>query len=185
MLLYRIFPHDPSAAPGKPGHPDFLYPGQGAGRWDNPDKYVGWYMASSPTAAVGEVFGDLRAWNEAMFEFPAIAGVRRALGTYSLPDSTPLLDLDDANALVDRALRPTQIVSPNRRATQQIALDIFDETTANGQPRWAGLTWWSARRSSWPAHFVWGATPACEAVEFLDLAHAAVQDAATSLAKAT
>lgn len=184
MLLYRVFPHDPSATAGQTGHPDVLYPGQGAGRWDNPDKYVGWYLVSSATAAIGEVFGDLSTWSESMFDFPAKPGVRRALGTYSLPDSTPLMNLDDANALVARSLRPTQVVSPNRRATQQIALDIFNETTADGQPRWVGLTWWSSRCSTWPAHFVWGAAPLCQGVETLSLEHMAVQDAATALAKA-
>jgi hypothetical protein len=183
VLLYRIFGHDPDAATGEPGHPDFLYPGQGSGRWDNPDHYLGWYMASSPAAAVGEVFGDLASWDDAMFDFPFLEGARRVLGTYSVPDSIALLDLDDAAALADRTLRPTQVVSPNRVATQRVALDIFNEQDRSGARLWAGVTWWSSRRAYWPVHFIWGQTPACESIDSLHVAHPAVRDAATALSK--
>lgn len=183
MLLYRIFAHDPSARAAEPGHPGYVHPGQGAGRWDNPDLYVGWYLATSPAATVGEVFGDLSSWDDAMFEAPFVPRGRRALGTYAVPDSIPLLDLDDARELAARALRPTQVVSPNRAATQRIAREIAAERDSEGVPRWHGLSWWSSRRSHWPVHCVWGQPPVCVDVEHLDLDHPAVRDAATALAK--
>jgi hypothetical protein len=183
VLLFRIFAYESSAKAGQPGSPGYLYPGQGAGRWDNPDVYVGWYLASSPSATVGEVFGDLSAWGDGMFEVPFLPGARRALGTYSVPDSIPLLDLDDPTALADRSLRPTQVVSPNRAATQRIARDIAEERDGAGETLWDGLTWWSSRRSYWPVHFIWGQAPECVNVEDLEMRHPAVQDAATALAK--
>lgn len=183
MLLYRVFPYLEGAPAGENGHPGFLWSAQGTGRWDNPAHYLAWYLASHAAGAIAEVFGDLRIWNDAMFELPALPGARRALGTYGVPDDTPLLDFDDANALAARALRPTQIVSPNRAATQQIALDAFNEVGADGSRTWAGLTWWSSRRASWPVHCLWGTTPTCEDVTRLDVAHPAVQDAATALSK--
>lgn len=184
MLLYRVFAYDPNASAGQSGHPGYLYPGQGAGRWDNPDLYLGWYLASNAAAAVGEVFGNLALWRDSMFEVPYLDGARRALAVYSVPDALTLLDLDDASALVERALRPTQVVSPNRRVTQRIARDIAGECDAGGVPLWAGLSWWSSWRSYWPVHFVWGHTPTCESVEALDLDHPAVRDAATALSRA-
>ena len=183
MLLYRVFPFLPGAVAGQPGSAEYLHPRQGRARWDNPGHYLCWYLANDATGAVGEVFAQIETWNDAMFEFPLIAGSRRALGIYSLPDDTPLLDLDDANALVERALRPTQVVSPNRSLTQGIASGIFEETRHNGTKRWEGLSWWSFQRSSWPVHCVWGSTPACQSVEDLGVTHPAVQDAAQTLNK--
>jgi hypothetical protein len=183
VLLYRTFAYDPDAKPGEPGHPDYLHPVQGSGRWDNPDIYMGWYLAGDAAATVGEVFGDLSSWDDAMFDAPFLPTGRRALGTYAVPDSIPLLDLDNATALADRSLRPTQIVSPNRPATQQIARSIAEERDSAGDPLWDGLTWWSSRRSYWPVHFIWGQQPVCVNVENLDIDHHAVKDAAAALAK--
>lgn len=94
MLAYRIFPYSAHAAPGQPGHPLYEHRPQAEGRIDHPDYYV-WYLTRQPEAAAGEVFGDLSTWEEDMFPFPKIAGGRRALGVYRLPNDLRVLDLDD------------------------------------------------------------------------------------------
>ncbi len=99
MLVYRIFPYLPTAASGEPGHPEYEHRPQRGARIDHPDYFV-WYVAAQPTAAVGEVFGNLATWGNSMFAFPVLPGARRALGTYRLPGDLKLLDLDDPAELV-------------------------------------------------------------------------------------
>jgi hypothetical protein len=178
VLVYRVFPHDPDAARGEPGHALWSAAEQGFGRWDNPDRYRAMYVAASPSGAVGETFAHLSLWSRVMLVHPTIAGAHRALGVYAVDEEThPLLDLDDAGALLDRALRPTHVVIRNRPRTQQIAQSIFDEG------RWSGLSWWSMHRPQWALHVLWdlrGVT--VEAVEPLP-GHPAVRDAARALGK--
>ena len=60
MQVYRVFPFDPDAAAGNPGHPDHVYwPAQGRNRLDNPDHYATWYYGATPEVAIGESFGNL------------------------------------------------------------------------------------------------------------------------------
>jgi hypothetical protein len=85
-----------------------------------------------------------------MLPFPSIVGSVRALGVYRLDEEVqPLLDLDDARVLLDRALRPTDIVIRNRPRTQGIA------RSAHAEGRWAGLSWWSMHRPQWALHVLW------------------------------
>lgn len=183
MLAYRVIPYLPDARAGEPGHPQYLHPAQGKGRLDNVDHYRCWYLAGEQTGAVAEVFADLTNWTEAMFAYPALPDARRALACYELPDDLPLLELDDARNLLDRGLRPTQVIERNRAATQAWALRIFEERPADGSPRWSGVRWWSYHRSQWRILGIWGAIPNCVAVDPLHLRHPAVVDAAHALAK--
>ncbi len=183
MLVYRVFPFLATADSGEPGHPDYLHPDQGKGRLDNPDRYRCWYVALEASGAVGEAFADLLHWREEMFPFPALAGSRRALGTYEIPDDTPLLDLDDARSLLDRGLRPTQVIERNRPATQAWALRAFEEIDHDGTARWSGVRWWSFHRPQWRVLGLWGQAPRHIEVDRLDLEHPAVVDAAGALAK--
>jgi hypothetical protein len=183
VLVYRVLPYLDSADRGEPGHPDYLSPDQGKGRLDNPDRYRCWYLAFEASTAVGEVFADLVHWREEMFPFPALDGARRALGTYEVPDGVPLLDLDDARNLLDRGLRPTQVIERNRPATQAWALRVFEETDHDGASRWSGVRWWSFHRPQWRVLGLWGHDPRCVQVERLDLGHPTVVDAADALAK--
>lgn len=186
MLVYRVFPYLPSAADGEPGHPGYLNPGQGTGRLDNAQDYLCWYFAAEPSGAVGELFGDLGRWSEAMLLFPALPGSRRALGVYELADDTPLLNLDDARSLLDRGLRPTQVIARNRPVTQAWALRVFQEQR-DGHRTWAGVRWWSFQRPQWTIVGIWQqagmSAPTCVRVESLDLSHVVVVDAARALAK--
>lgn len=188
MLLYRVFPYLPAAAPGASGDPMYLYRPQGRGRLDNPAHFDTWYFGFTPETAVGEAFGDLAVWRDAMFDFPSLAGARRALGVFEIGDDARVLDLDDAHALLERGLRPTQVVSRNRPVTQGWALRIFRETAQDGSRRWDGVRWWSFQRPHWTVIALWvplGEEPihTCLRIEQLTLAHPAVTDAARSLGK--
>lgn len=184
MLLYRIFGYDRNAPTNSPGHPEYLHrPAQGTGRIDNPDKYVAWYLAREATGAVAEVFGNQTTWQDGMFDFPYLAGARKALGIYHLPDDLPVLNLDHALALHQRGLRPTQIVERNRSASQQWARDVYEERNVRGEPKWAGVEWWSYHRPHWRMLGLWQVTPECVQVDALDLKHHAVVDAARSLGR--
>lgn len=188
MLVYRVFPYLPTAKPGESGGPMYLHRPQGRGRLDNPADYDTWYFGITPETAIGEAFGDLAVWREEMFEFPSLPGARRALGVFEIPDDTAVLDLDDARNLLDRGLRPTQVVARNRPTTQAWALRIFNETGPDGSRRWAGVRWWSFQRPHWTVIALWvtaGAAPihSCLRVETLTIDHPAVVDAARSLGK--
>jgi hypothetical protein len=178
LLVYRVFPHRPKAEPEEPGHPLYLDPNQGFGRWDNPDLYRGLYMALSASGAIGETFAHLSIWSRAMLPFPSIDGSERVLGVYSFDEEAlPLLDLDDPRALLDRGLRPTDVVVRNRPRTQQIARQVFAEG------KWSGLSWWSMHRPQWTLQVLWSSEGiALERIEPLPR-HPAFRDAGLLLAK--
>jgi len=179
VLLYRVFPHVDRVGPDRPGHALYVYPKQGAGRWDNPGKYLTRYLSTSPEAALGEAFAHLRTWTPTMLTVPTLPDSRRRLGVYQFDETTnPLLDLDDASVLYERHLRPTDVVIRNRPKTQKIAADIFDEG------HWAGIRWWSYHRPQWVVVALWAADNlSVEGVEDIP-GHAALEEAASSLAKA-
>jgi hypothetical protein len=117
-----------------------------------------------------------------MFANPGLVGSRRSLVTYKILDDLPLLDLDDANNLLERGLRPTQVVGRNRSATQTWALRIFDERNDRGARMWDGVKWWSIHRPQWEIIGYWGrATPTVVKVERLTISHPALIDAADAL----
>lgn len=178
MLVWRVFPWVDRAAPGEPGHPLHVHPDQGAGRWDNPDRYLALYVAASAEAAVGESFAHLVRWTVDMLPFPQVPGAVRALGVYRYDEEAhPLLDLDDARALLDRGLRPTDVVVRNRPRTQAIARSVHDEG------HWAGIAWWSMHRPQWPLMVFFG-TDVVTVEDVVDLpGHPALRDAGAVLAK--
>ena len=188
VIAYRVFVQLPGAAAGAPGHGTHLHKPQGQGRLDNPRHYDLWYFAVTPECAIGEVFGNLTEWTDGMFQAPYLPGSRRALGKYEIRDDFNVLDLDDANALLDRGLRPTQVIARNRATTQHWALGIFQETTHDGSRKWAGVRWWSFQRPHWTVIGLWvapGTTPQHHlvGVDPLNLSHPSVVDAARTLAK--
>ena len=178
MLLYRVFPHLHGAEPGEPGHPLYLHPVQGKGRWDNPSLYLTRYLATSAEAAVGETFANLSTWSPRMLAIPSLPGSVRRLGTYRLDETTnPLLDLDDAKALLERHLRPTDVVVRNRPRTHGIAEKVFREG------RWAGIRWWSYHRPQWALVALWSTVQiTSDSVDDLE-GHPALLDAGKTLAK--
>lgn len=188
MLVHRVFPYLASAADGEKYSPTFVPP-QGVGRLDNADLYTCWYFASSPSGAVGEMFGEQREWSDGLLTVP-YTGARRVLGLFALPDNLNLLDLDDAQVLVDYKLRPTQVVEPNRSMTQRWARRIATEyRPGTSVPAWDGVSWWSLQRPHWKLVAVFvrngNANPASfVSHEPLGKNHPAVQDAMSSLKRA-
>lgn len=183
MQVFRVFPYLESAPAGQPGHPLYQYPEQIDGRLDNRTHYLTWYLAREAAGAVGESFANLATWIDPMFEFPLIPGARKVLGTFEIDDDVPLLDLDDAAVLVDRHLRPTQVVRRNLGVTQGWALSIFNEQRPDGRPRWNGVKWWSSHHPNWDLYGAWNIAIACTKIEPLDLNHTAVVSAARSLGR--
>lgn len=181
MLVYRVFPFLDSATAGSPGHPLYEHRPQRGGRVDHPDYYV-WYLGRRPEVAVGETFGNLAEWSASMFHFPALTGSSRALGVFRLPEDLRVLDLDDPRALVERGLRPTQVVARNLSVTQRWGHDIWDERDAHDRDQrlWQGVQWWSYHEPAWPVLASWE-QPELVDVERLDLGHAAVLEAARTL----
>jgi hypothetical protein len=177
VLLHRVFPYLPTASKGQPGHPLYLHPAQGTGRFDNPGRYLAWYLAAEPAGAIGETFGQLSVWREEMFAFPHIPGSRRALATYALPDDLPYVDLDDPRRLLELGVRPTQVIERNRPFTQALALRVYELATYNG------IRWWSFHRPQWRVSCLWDIAPEIAEVEPLTTAHIAIADAARTLAR--
>ncbi len=146
-----MFPWVAAARPGDPGHPLSVPSIQGAGRLDNPKHYRVLYASGAPSGAVAETFGNRAVWTEDLFAGrPDLPGSRAALATCELEGT--VLDLDDARQLVERDLRPSEVVSRNRHATQAWALRVFREAG------WAGIRWWSAWDPSWSSVGLWDLT---------------------------
>jgi hypothetical protein len=66
-----------------------------------------------------------------------------ALSTFVV-DERALVDLDDPKVLQRRKLRPSEVATRERAATQAQAAAIFELPEAP-----AGLRWWSTLESSW------------------------------------
>lgn len=177
MLLYRVFPYLSGAAPGKPGHPLYVHPAQGLGRFDNPHHYLAWYVTSEAVSAVGESFAHLSTWRDEMFAFPHIPGARRALGVYDVADDLPYVDLDDPRRLLDLGVRPSQVVERNRPYTQALALRIHEQGSVNG------IRWGSFHRPQWRVWCLWEIDATVADVEVLTVDSAAVKSAAVTLVR--
>lgn len=134
--LYRVFPWLEDAPRGAAGHPLHVPTVQGAGRIDNPESYAVLYASDSAVGAVAEAFGNHATWTEELFLVPSLPGARRALATYAA-DRVTILDLDDASALLERGLKPSEVVTRDRARTRRWALEVFRER------RWDGIRWWS------------------------------------------
>lgn len=187
-LAYRVFVLDPKAKPGEGGHPGYLYRPQRTGRIDNANHYDTWYLSETPEGAIGEVFGNLAEWSDDMFLSRFVPSGRRVLGVFDMPDDTPLLDLDDANNLLQWGLRPRQVVIRDRAMTQGWALRIFQHRDGAGRRMYDGVKWWSFQRPQWTVFGIWvslGQTAPFTYLhhEDLNVKHYAVDSVHRSLAK--
>lgn len=181
MLLYRVCPYLSTAKAGQPGHPLYEHTPQRGGRVDHPEYYV-WYLARSPEAACGEVFGDLHSWDPSMFVVPFLEGGARTLATYRLPDDLRLLDLDDPKDLLKRGLRPTQIVGRNLAVTKAWGYAVWNESDPHDARarRWDAVSWWSYHHPGWPMVASW-LRPELVDLHELQLEHPAIVEAAKTL----
>ena len=93
-------------------------------------------------------------------------------------DDLRVLDLDDPAALVERPLRPTQVVA-RLAVTQAWGHRAWSERDPHepARRRWDALSWWSFHRPSWTVPASW-VEPEPVRVEELVLDHPAVRDAA-------
>lgn len=141
MKAYRLFPHDPKAGPDEPGHPLYVPRRlQAAGRYDNNRLYAALYLATSRSGAVAEALGNHAVWRDDLFDSPT-TGLRRHIATVEFDDDG-VIDVDDARFLLDRGLRPTDVVGRSRARTRSLAADLF----ADGH---RGIRFWSYYRSEW------------------------------------
>ena len=85
-------------ATAQPGHPLYIDPVQGHGRWDNPSLSLCRYLATSPEAAIGESFGNFATWSAAMLVVPGPVGSERHLDVCRTSK--------EANALLDLGAHP-------------------------------------------------------------------------------
>jgi hypothetical protein len=144
VILFRCFAWDEAAGPSVRGGP-LWFPRmlQGDGRHDNPDLYGCLYLTREPLSAVVERLARLAGTSIVSSDL-----IRRgrplALATVDLADRAELVDLDDPGVLLHEELRPSQIATHDRAATQAQAAQLF------GRHRDAcGLHWWSTFESLW------------------------------------
>lgn len=142
-MLYRVFPLLEGAVPGEPGGPLYVpRERQGAGRHDRPDLYGALYASRTDVAAVAERIQAFRGQTLTDADLRRVDGVADALVGLDDGDLGDLLDLDDANELARRDLRPSRVATRERAITRGIAEVVFEEG-------WRGFEWWSTLESSW------------------------------------
>lgn len=180
--LFRVVTWRVGARKGEPGHPaHVLAAAQGRGRIDNPGLYTVSYLSGDPAGAVAERFGAFDPWRPATFTVRGLGeGARFALVRFRLEDAV-VLDLDDPRVLTDRDLRPSQIVTTERKVTQRWARTIFEDGS------WAGVSWWSRYDARWTSYGVWEPTHLAIVGQPvpIDLGHEAVLEAAEILSRPT
>lgn len=138
MLLYRVHPWIEGVDSTAPCGPLYIPPGQGAGRWDNPDLYALRCFSTTPVGAIAETFGHLATWSAGMLLVPGGDGAVRALSTYEIPDASRFADLADPDVLRELGVgRVTEVTERNKRRTQRLAATIYDRGS------WEGISWWS------------------------------------------
>lgn len=176
MRLYRVFPFLASADAGAPGHPRYIPRPQGGGRIDQPTLYEVLYLSDAAAGAVAETFGDLSVWTATMFSAPTLKGAVRALGEYELDPTAKVFDLDDARALVELGIRPSDVVTRDRAVSRSWARRVFLKR------RWSGVRWWSYYDPRWHSYGIWDIARIADAKTApLSLEHPAVVEAATVL----
>ncbi|MDQ3770568.1 MAG: RES family NAD+ phosphorylase [Actinomycetota bacterium] len=177
-MLYRAFAFAPGAALSAPGGALFVArAAQGAGRHDNPGHYGALYASRSAVSAVAEVLQQFRNQVLAEEDLSRAGGRRLALATIN-EQLDEVVDLDDPEVLLERALRPSAVATRERRVTQRIAFDAFEGGAT-------GLSWWSTLEASWVNVTLFaeraGSLAFALEPEPLSLHHAAVRRAADEL----
>jgi hypothetical protein len=145
VILWRVLPWDPSARPPAPGGALwFPRPFQGTGRHDNPARYGCLYVCESPVSAIAEALAPFRGTGDLRPDLLARMGRPLALAELELDDGVAPIDLDEPAVLAAEALRPSEVATTRRSATQAYAARLFE-----AHPEAAGLRWWSTLEASW------------------------------------
>lgn len=176
MEFYRVFPWVRGARKNTRGHPLHVPQTQGLGRVDNPEYYLSLYVADSAAGAVTESFGNHAVWTDQLLSGrPGLPGSITALVQYRAK-TLRILDLDDAATLLERNMKPSEVVTRHRAITQAWSLAIFREG------HWDGVRWWSHYEPAWGSHGVWNYVGFEVArVEELSRGHPALLEAAAVL----
>ncbi len=111
-----------------------------------------------------------------VFAFPQIPGSARVLEVYALPDDLPHV-VSTTPRRCSSAPNDGAASSTASGRAQGEALEIHQER------KWRGIRWWPFHRPQWRTWCLWAVDPRCEDVRVLDVAHAAVRDAAGALAR--
>jgi hypothetical protein len=117
---------------------------QGGGRHDNPALYGCLYAAEAAPSAIAEALAAFRGagpLTPAMLRRPA---GRLALARLRLRTGGDLVDLDNPAELVRTGLRPSEVATRRRAATQAQAARLHE-----AEPQAGGLRWWSTLEASW------------------------------------
>jgi hypothetical protein len=145
LILHRVFPRDPRAAPTEPGGSLFWPRGlQGYGRHDNPELYACIYASETRLSPVAEALAPFRGAGEVTGGMLERGGRPLALASFELPDRLGLVDLDEPATLAAEDLRPSQVATRRRSLTQAQAARLFET-----HEQAAGLRWWSSLESLW------------------------------------
>lgn len=145
MILWRVLPYAPEAAPTERGGALFFPRAfQGRGRHDNPARYGCLYLATYAASAAAEALARFRGTGELSDEMLVRNGRHLALAELELRDDAELVDLDEPRVLQRERLRPSGVATRNRAATQSYAERLFD-----AHPEAAGIRWWSTFESTW------------------------------------
>jgi len=145
VRLWRVLPLDRSAKVDGPGGPLwFPREQQGAGRHDNPDLYGCLYVSEEPVSAVAEQLAPFRGTGALLPSMLVRFGLPLALASLELSDEAAVVDLDDPVALRAEGLRPSQVATRQRSATQSQAAEIHAS-----HPAVIGIRWWSTLEASW------------------------------------
>jgi hypothetical protein len=145
VTLWRILPWDSSAAPRELGGPLYVpRPFQGSGRHDNPHRYGCVYASHQPASGVAEILAQFRGKERLSERMLAVEARPLAAVPLELAADAVLIDLDEPRVLGRERLRPSQVATRERSATQAYAERLYDV-----HPDAAGLRWWSTLESSW------------------------------------
>jgi hypothetical protein len=145
VILWRVLPWDSAVSPAaRGGALWFPRSFQGRGRHDNPSRYGCLYLAGAPASAVAEALARFRGVGGIRDEMLERGGRPLALSELMLADDAQLIDLDEPRVLQRERLRPSEVATGERSATQAYAERLFDS-----HPEAAGLRWWSTLESSW------------------------------------
>jgi len=117
---------------------------QGPGRHDNPESYGCLYVSESPVSAIAEQLAPFRGGGPLLPSMLVRYELQLALAELELPDAAEVVDLDDPEVLRNEGLRPSQVATRQRSATQLQAAEIH---AAHAQA--AAIRWWSTLESSW------------------------------------
>ena len=145
MRLWRVLPLDERAEQTEPGGALwFPREQQGAGRHDNPELYGCLYVSEEPISAIAEHLAPFRGTGALLPSMLVRLGLPLALAGVDVPDDSVVIDLDDPVTLEAEGLRPSQVATRRRSATQLQAAEIH-ATHAEA----VAIRWWLTLEASW------------------------------------